>query len=307
MYGFSMVGEVQLYMRLKSSKVRGLDLLLMPWTSTSKWLRRLPGALALGLLFQISATAHAEPDGANQEDLINPDRPGIADGSNVVGTGRFQVETGIQLEYRRDRLSRERTTFAPTLLRLGIYEGLEARLESNTYTWMKSSDVLDGVSRTDGASPTSIGFKYHFIDGAGIERPSVGAILRVFPPSGSGNFRSRHTIGDFRLAADWDFAPQWSLNPNIGVALLEGSDKRTYMTGLFAATLSYNPSKKLNLFVDMGLQSPEEKGGKSSLIVDVGMAYIIGENLQLDFSLGAGIAGATPPRRFLSAGISKRF
>ena len=294
-------------MGLVFRKEKCSGLALMHRTSAPKRLERLQRALALGLLLQVATTARAEPGDVNQDDLINPDRPGIADGSNVVGAGLFQVETGVQREYRRDRSSRERTTFVPTLLRLGIYEGLEARVESNAYTWTKSNDVVEGVTSTEGASPASLGIKYHFIDGAGIQRPSVGAILRVFPPSGSGNFRSTQTTGDFRLAADWDFAPQWSLNPNIGVALLEGPDKRSYMAGLFAATLNYNPSKKLNFFVDMGLQSPEEKGGKTSLIVDFGVAYIIGDNLQLDLSVGSGAAGATPPRRFLSAGISKRF
>ena len=33
------------------------------------------------------------------DDYINPDRPGLADGSNVVGADRIQVETGIQQEY----------------------------------------------------------------------------------------------------------------------------------------------------------------------------------------------------------------
>ena len=33
-------------------------------------------------------------------DDANPDRPGIADGSSVVGASRFQVESGVQREQR---------------------------------------------------------------------------------------------------------------------------------------------------------------------------------------------------------------
>lgn len=300
------VGGERSFMCLDLRGKKCSNLALMHRTTVSERLGRLHLVVALGTLLQGVTIAHAEPKDANQADLINPDRPGIADGSNVVGAGRFQVETGTQLEYRKDAASREQTIFAPTLLRYGINDSWEARVESNVYNWKRSIDPVDGVVIREGAAPTSFGVKYHFIDGAGIKRPSVGAILRVFPPSGTRSFRNTATTGDFRLAADWDFAPQWSLNPNIGIARMEGTDMRTYTAGLFAATLNYNPTKRLNFFVDFGGQTPEEKRGRTSLIVDLGVAYIIGENVELDLTIGFGAAGVTPPRRFLSLGVSKR-
>lgn len=101
--------------------------------------------------------------------------------------------------------------------------------------------------------------------------------------------------------------PQWSLNPNVGVAIYEDDARRLYTAGLFAATLNYNPSKSLNFFIDTGLQSPETKHGRTAAVVDIGAAYVIGRDIQLDFSAGSRVAGKTPPRPFLSAGISKRF
>jgi hypothetical protein len=70
--------------------------------------------------------------------------------------------------------------------------------------------------------------------------------------------------------------------------------------------LNYLPSKRLNPFIDFGLQAPEEKKGNSSVIVDAGVAYIIGRNLQLDASVGAGAHGNTPPHPFVSFGVSFR-
>jgi hypothetical protein len=194
---------------------------------------------------------------------------------------------------------------SPLCCVLGLDQNWELRMESNVYTWTKSN-IAQGNQLREGASPTSIGVKYHFIESKDLEQPSVGAILRVFPASGSGGFRTHHATGDFRLAADWDFAPQWSLNPNIGVALYEDGLQRIFTAGLFAATLSYSPSKIVNVFVDTGVQSPETKYGKTSAIFDAGIAYIIGHDVQLDISVGVGGAGVTPPHPFLSAGISKR-
>jgi hypothetical protein len=272
------------------------------------WSSLLPLQRAPALLLIFCALLlPAPPAVADPEDYANPDRPGIADGSNVVGPGRFQIETGIQQEFRHTDGTGDRRIFVPTLLRLGLTEELEARVETNAYTWERTSDPINGIGRTEGGAPISLGLKYHFQDSDGISQPSVGTILRVFAPSGSGDFRTHHATGDFRFAADWDFAPSLSLNPNIGVGVYEGVDGRLLTAGLFAATLNYNPSKQLNFFVDTGLQSPEERNGATSIIYDAGIAYLINPDVQLDLSVGTGGGGRTTPHPFLSAGISKRF
>jgi hypothetical protein len=263
-------------------------------------------AIVLGacpVLVSLSAPAAAQQAQA----LINPDRPGIADGSTTVGANRFQIETAIQAEFRGDDGEHDRTIFVPTLLRYGISKRWEVRVEGNGYTWVTQKDPATGTSHASGFAPTSIGLKYNFLDASGAERPSIGAILRIFPPSGSGDFRTHVTTGDFRLAADWNFADQWSLNPNVGVGIYEDDANRVYHTGLFATTLNFNPSQVLNFFVDTGVQTNEAKHGATSVILDAGTAYIIGRDIQLDLSIGTGAAGATPPHPFVAAGFSKRF
>lgn len=257
--------------------------------------------LVFGCLASLSTPALAGPD----DDYINPDRPGIADGSTTVGRGHFQVETAFQREFRQG--GDDRTTLIPTLLRHGFAEKWEVRVEGNGYTWEKQVDPVLGTTHSHGLAPTSIGLKYNFVDAVGSKQPSVGAIVRVFPPSGSGDFRNTRATGDFRMAADWNFADKWSLNPNVGVGVYQDELRRTYTAGLFAATLNFNPSKVVNFLVDTGVQTPEEKNGKTSMIVDTGGAFIIGHDIQLDLSVGTGVAGSTPPHPFVAAGFSKRF
>jgi hypothetical protein len=242
---------------------------------------------------------------ANDEDLINADRPGIADGSTVIGRGRIQIETGVQAEDRRDGETRDHTLFIPTLLRLGFSNKWEARIEGNTFTRDRTFDPTTSDS-ANGFAPLSFGFKYHFQDSRGARHPSLGTIVRVFPAWGSNDFRTHHVTGDVRLVADWDFAPKFSLNPNVGVARYEDDQERLFTAGLYALTLTYQPSKKLNPFIDIGDVSPEESKGRSSVILDTGVAYIVGRNIQLDASIGKGVHGRTPPHPFVSAGISFR-
>lgn len=242
----------------------------------------------------------------SDEDLINADRPGLADGSSVVGAKRLQIESGIQAEFRRQQGTREHTLFIPTLLRIGIGSRWEARIESNTFTRTIDFDVTGKTNRVSGLAPVSLGLKYNFQDSEGVRHPSLGAIVRIFPKWGTSDFRAHHVTGDLRLAADWDFAPKLSLNPNVGVGLYEDDQGNAFAAGLFAITLNYLPSKRLNPFIDLGLQAPEEKKGQTSVIVDAGVAYIVRRNVQFDVSVGTGAHGQTPPHPFISFGVSLR-
>src|SRR5215813_9818376 len=145
-----------------------------------------------------------QPQCADEPDLINADRPGIADGSTVIGAGTFQIESGIQQEFRRSGDSREHTFFVPTLLRFGVDSHWEVRIEGNTFTRVTTSDST-GI--TSGFAPVSLGFKYHIYKSTGCHQFSLGTIGRVFPAWGSKEFRTQHTTADIRLVADWDFAP----------------------------------------------------------------------------------------------------
>jgi hypothetical protein len=122
------------------------------------------------LLFLATLSLHAD-------DLINADRPGIADGSTTVGRGTFQLETGVD----RDRESRG----FPTLLRYGFSPNFEARVESES-----------------ALTHPLLGFKWHFASA-----PSLGVIVRA----------GQEHHGDVRLAADFNAGSKWSINPNIGI------------------------------------------------------------------------------------------
>src|SRR5205814_3761013 len=106
-----------------------------------------------------------------------PDRPGIADGSQTISRGTFQLETGIDREKGANAF--------PTLLRYGITKSFEARVESES-----------------ALTHPLLGFKVHLAD-----VPSLGVIVRA----------GEQHQGDVRLAADINLGEKWSLNPNIGI------------------------------------------------------------------------------------------
>lgn len=235
------------------------------------------------LLLASAAALHAQ-----DADLINADRPGLADSSGVVGRGIFQVEAGLERDHSSDSID----LFTPLLLRYGVSKEVELRVEGNGHVHS---------SGANGFAPLSIGAKVHFADS-----PSLGVIARVFVPSGSGAQRSDTTNGDVRLAADLNIGERWAINPNIGLASVDDGDGR-FTAGLAALTVQYSISDHANVFVDAALQSPESRGGTTALTVDAGAVRIIGSNTQLDVSVGWGAHGSAPPNVFWAAGISRRF
>jgi len=243
--------------------------------------------LAAVFLLLISSAALAQTP-VPQADLINPDRPGIADGSAVVGRGIFQIETGLE----RDHDAGDRSIATPLLLRYGISKAFEMRVEGNGYVH---------ANRGSGFAPLSFGAKYHFLDA-----PSLGIIARLFPPSGTGAQRSHATTADVRLAVDINLGEKWALNPNAGVASQDDGAGR-FTAGLAALTLQYNISDRANVFIDGASQSPEERGGGASLVVDAGTAWVVGSNTQFDISAGWRASGSNAPNVFVAAGISRRF
>jgi len=285
----------QTFLRLTQEPILIAAILIILWTATG-----------------LAQSTAAHQDSAQQQntaepDLINADRPGIADGSTVVGPKTFQIESGIQAEFRRNEDNREHTLFIPTLLRFGIDSHWEVRIEGNTFTRVTSFQSTSTTGQTSGFAPLSLGFKYHLYDSSN-DQFSLGTIVRIFPVWGSKEFRTQHATGDIRLAADWNFAPRLrlSLNPNIGVARYEDDQGRSFAAGLFAVTLNGNPTRKLNPFIDLGVQWPEAKNGQTSAILDGGLAYIIGQNMQVDAAVGTRVHGETGPRPFIGFGISWR-
>ncbi|HEV7426960.1 MAG TPA: transporter [Thermoanaerobaculia bacterium] len=239
--------------------------------------------IAAVVLLLSGSAAHAQ-----QADLINADRPGIADGSAVVGRGIFQLEAGLE----RDHDAVDRSIATPLLLRYGISKAFEMRVEGNGYVHSNGGS---------GFAPLSLGAKYHFLDA-----PSLGIIARVFPPSGTGAQRSHATTTDVRLALDINLGEKWALNPNVGVASQDDGAGR-FTAALTALTLQYNISDRANVFIDGASQSPEEHGGGASLVFDAGTAWIAGNNTQFDISAGWRARGTKPTNLFLAAGISRRF
>ena len=236
--------------------------------------------------------AHADDD-----DAINPDRPNVANSSQVVGNRRVQLETGVQWDRQRDLDAHVRTLTTPTLLRIGVADALELRVETDGRTIAHASDPASGAHTVSaGWADLSAGVKWHVADQDGM-RPSVGMIAEVALPTGSAALRGSGFRPAVELPVEWDLGHDWSLGVMPGMARDIGV---TY--GVFAASVGKAFSERLHGFAEVA--APQIGHGTQAL-VDAGVGWLVNKDCQLDAMVVHGVNRNTPGLS-LAFGISVR-
>ncbi|MCD2516124.1 transporter [Massilia sp. G4R7] len=240
---------------------------------------------------------------AHAQDEIESSRPNLAEPSNVVGKGVVQLETGLLLERDRGGAGRERTLSMPTMLRFGVSEQLELRIESDARTIRHT--VEDGRRSTEaGYADTALGFSWHALDAAG-GLPSVAVLLSADVDTGSRAFRGQGVRPNLRVAAEWDLPNEMSfgLMPGVGV---ERDASGRYRYGILAAIVEKPLGERLSGFAEVALpQIARGRHGGTEATFDIGGAYLLSKDIQLDAMFSRGLNSRTPDYAF-TFGISIR-
>jgi hypothetical protein len=243
-----------------------------------------PRLLAVALSALLSPLAHAE-----QADTIVTDRPDFVESSNVVGKGRFQLETSVLAERKRDEFSRDSAITTPTLLRVGLNEVLELRFETDGRTVARSTDATGFRTVQAGYSDTSVGVKWHFADehdGA----PSLGVLLHGDMPSGSRGLRGDGVRPSLRLAAEWELPGEMSLGVMPGIATDRNATGKRFQYGIFGAVLGKDFSDSTRGFVEIATpQIARAADGGTLATFDIGAAWVVTPSCQLDTMLSRGL------------------
>jgi hypothetical protein len=257
------------------------------------------GALVAGIGLFTAAPAAADP--------IATDRPDFVESSDVVGAGRFQLETGVSFEKDRQGgvVSRLRTT--PTLLRVGVSETLELRVETDGFGRERTRDA--GVrSSASGYSDASLGLKWHMQDGdESTGRPGVAWLLHADVDSGSKTFRGQGVRPSLRAVAEWELPYDASVGVMGGVALDRREDNHRFAAGILAVTVGKSWTPQWRTFIELaGQQLASRRNGGSVLTFDAGVTYLVTDSIQLDLSASRGLNDTTPDTQW-GLGFSIRF
>lgn len=247
-------------------------------------------ALAAALL-PLAARAEEAP--------MATDRPDVVESSNVVGKGRFQIETSVASESNKVAGVKTTTRMTPTLLRYGITENTELRLETDGF-------LREGDER--GFADVAIGLKWHTHDGDDATgKPSVGWLFHADLDSGAGAFRGQGVRPSVRMVAEWELPQDWSLGVMPGVLRDTNDAGEHYVAGSLAVVLGKSWTDEFRTFVEVaGHQLTSAKNGGSVVTYDLGMAYLITPTMQVDTAVSFGANDRAPDQQW-TVGFSIKF
>jgi hypothetical protein len=244
---------------------------------------------------------------ADEKDQIITDRPDFVESSNVVGAGHFQIETSVAMDRNKANGIKERSYSTPTLLRFGISDNLEARIETDGRMRVITDDLNTGTHSTEnGYADVSLGVKWHVADEQGA-RPSMGILAHVDLDSGSGPFRAAGRGGSLRLAAEWELPDEMGLGIMPGIAWQHNDNGERYTSGIFGIVLGKNWSERCRTFIEYSApQIARSRNGGMVTTFDVGASYLLTDTVQVDSALSRGLNKNTPDWSW-TVGLSLKF
>jgi len=250
----------------------------------------------------LSMTAHAET-----VEPIKTDRPDFVESSDVVGTGRVQVETSFMVERNHSAGVREHTTTTPTLLRIGTGEDWEIRVEADGRTISRSTDDLTGQRTTRrGYSDLAIGVKWHMQEESGIA-PAIAWLLHADIDTGSPAFRGTGVNPSLRMVAEWELPQGYSAGIMPGLAYQKDASGKRFTSALFGAVIGKSWTEKFRTFVELAAsQIAHTRNGGSVVTYNIGAAYLLTNTVQID-TVFQKSANRNTPDRALGFGLSIKF
>lgn len=245
------------------------------------------------VLLCATASAGAEERRPAYDDVLVTDRPDAAEASETVGKQRFQVETSFAITNDASAGTTTRTYNFPTLLRYGIVDPVEFRVEGDLFNIETSS----GTATERGVSDFALGVKGHFVDGEGWT-PSFGALAHLGVPTGKDTFSSNGVEPSAKLLADWELPAGFTLGTNLGADLpVRDAAGDKFARLLYAAAVGHDlpgTSGRLRMFVESAGAIPMKGGKPDEHQFDTGLALLLTPDMQLDVVTQFGLNDDTP-------------
>lgn len=224
---------------------------------------------------------------------ISTDRPDAAEASGTVGKKHFQIETSFSFLHDRDGNNTTRIYSFPTLLRYGIFEPLELRMESETFAFKTET----GQNMQNGFTDMAVGAKAHFFDQSGW-RPSFGGLFHMNLPTGKAPFSSRVAEPIVKALADWDLPADFSLGTNIGLDVPVRDDQGDkYARFLYAIAVGHPlpfGNERWRIFLETAGLIPLKEGKNDENTLDTGITFLATSKIQLDVVAQIGLSNAAP-------------
>lgn len=224
---------------------------------------------------------------------MSTDRPDAAETSEVVCHTHFQLETSFFYTHNKTTGVTDQTYSFPTLLRYGLLEYLELRLE----TEIVSIQTQTGSQTETGLNDLAIGTKLHLFDSENWI-PSFGTLVHLSLPIGQSPFSSEAFEPTFKTLADWKLPLNFSLGTNAGMDIpVQDSQGDKYTRFLYAVAVGHPlsfVSDDWGVFVEWAGAVPLKSNKLTEQTLDTGLTWGLSDSIQLDTVVQIGITRPTP-------------
>jgi hypothetical protein len=240
------------------------------------------------------------PTLAQTSEVIRSSRPGQSFTPYSVGKNVFQIQSGINFNgFNETNSSTDGNgIFFAALARFGITETIEVRSE-----FLISRDELQTGNEKEvlkGLSAWNIGIRFNILNPDEATKPALGFQADLSINAVSSDFKSDHIAPKLLLLHSQALNPWLGLTTNWGVAW-SGFDATP--RGFYTFALTFALGDKWALLAE---NYGEVESGDFDSWFDAGLAYLVNNDLQLDFGMGYGENDATSDY-FVDAGVSIRF
>ena len=264
-------------------------------------MRTIKKLIKVTLLFSLLLTEHV----VSAAEPIDTDGPDFVESSEVIGKDRFQYEADF-LSQRDNRASNTiKTTSTPLLIKYGISDNTEVRLETEGYIL---NDNSNANSVTSGAGDTALGLKWHTQDGDEAKgKPSISWLLHFDTSTGTNGFSKPGIQPSIRTVMTWELPENFALGIMPGIKYDTAEDGHRFTSGIFGAVLNKHVTENIRAFVEFTVQQlAQPQDGGTIAYWDIGAAYLLTLDTQLGFRGGLA-ANTNTPSNYILLEIAQRF
>ena len=215
---------------------------------------------------------------------FSADRPGFATSPDVMTSRKFQLEDGLQYtSIFNGEIHLENYLFSSLLVRYGMLKFAELRIQTDfAYNIVKDSA---GSTSVYGFNPVTIGTKIKII-GQHKVIPDISLLFNLtLPFIGKQEFLPKTFTPSLYLLMSNDLTENLNLCYNYGLTWFGGSDALLHF---YAVCFAVQLHPKWNVFVEgYGYAALHSY---PSFNMDTGVAFLINDHLQADFSVSGAIS-----------------
>jgi hypothetical protein len=219
---------------------------------------------------------------------IQPDRPDVTNGTNIVEVGLLQVEVGVQ-HARMGNSQQDIGT--PLSVRIGVFEWLEAR--ASTDGFLHQADAFSSVG---GLGNIQIGAKMRlFADPGGIPVLSILPTVNLPVASASKGLGSGDPDVTLVLLTGTDLGRRSHVDFNYGIgAIGAGQGRPHFSQHLVSVSVSHSVTEQLSPYIEGYWFSRLDPDGGRVISIDAGLIEAFTARLAVDGGFTLGLTDAAP-------------